>query len=180
MLTVFSASAQDKKAEALKEVRALYAKALDNIKERDSECSECIDKITIKNEQMLGGTGKHEKTTTFYFDQNWDDGSGNGLRIEPKFFRVSYNYAARTYLEEYLYEDGKLVFAFIKENDYPAVETRVYIKNGITILDKRVTADTQTHPFNMLQVNSSNEDVQKAVNNAKNLSNILKSVTTSY
>ncbi len=180
MLTVLSASAQDKKAEALKEVRALYAKALDNIKERDSECSECMDKITIKNEQMLGGTGQHEKTSTFYFSQDWGESDGEGLVVEPKFFRVSYNYAARTYLEEYLFEDGKLVFAFIKENDYPAVETRVYLKNGIIILDKKVTADTQTHPFNMQQVSSSNEDVQKAVNNAKNLSNILKSVTTSY
>ena len=77
-ITALAASAQDRKAETLKEVRALYSKALDDIKQRDSECLECIDKIAIINEQMLPGTGEHKKATTIYFHLDAEeDGSGS-------------------------------------------------------------------------------------------------------
>jgi len=175
-----SAAAQDKKQQTLTEVRALYSKALADIKQREGECHECMDKITVSNDQMLGGTGRHQKTTTFYFSQDFDEEAGGDITY-PKFIRLNYNYAARTYLEEYLYDEyGNMVFAFIKENDEPATETRVYVKNGIAILDKKVTSAPQSHPVNMQVVSTGNEDVKKASDNSKKLVAILKSLVTTY
>lgn len=175
IITALSANAQDKKAETLKEIRAMYSKALDDIKRREAECSECWDKITINNSQTLPAIGPHQKTTTFYFSKTDDGEFSEGSETIPYFIRNSYDIAAATYLEEFLFDsNGKMVFGFVKENAYPAVELRVYIKNGIVVLDRKETKETQTHPINMELVNDNHNDVKNVVNKCDRLVEILR------
>lgn len=160
MIVFISAEAQDKKAETLKEIRGLYSQTMQDIKQRDTECPECMGKLTIVNEENLPGTGMQTTTTTFYYNSDYNEEAGMEEKT-LRFVRKSYNYAARQYLQEYLFEDGQLIFAFQKGDDDPYTEIRMYDKNGIVIYDEKQKENgVESHPVNMQKISGDDDRVE--------------------
>ncbi|MCF0222801.1 MAG: hypothetical protein HUK20_00890 [Fibrobacter sp.] len=156
--------AQDKKQQTLSEVREAYSSLLQKIKDRKEE-PRVSDYAKFTVSENWPGSGLREKTVEAWYSMDFDEEGDMGLKgHEVNFIRVKYNWAAVNYLEEYVISNQKVIFVFYKEYaDSKSDETRIYNKNGITILDKKKKdGATGEHPVNM-QVIKADEDVGRLI-----------------
>lgn len=86
--------------------------------------------------QNLPGTGPHKETFRFFYYEEEDYESEGGPYFMRKihFATVSYNFAARNYKEEYLFdEQGNLIYVYGRNYDtnmYVEVDFRLYFDKG--------------------------------------------------
>lgn len=101
--------------------------------------------VTMTIKRNLPGSGPQIVTQKIYFGDDYDY-EEDKLILDVEFVSLSYNYAARNYYEEYLYDDNNnLIFAYARypfeDLDGDMIEARVYYENNniIKVLMKRKT-----------------------------------------
>ncbi len=131
MTFVLSATAQD----AMSVIRKHYTETQQKI--------EAIEKEEIPQEyyevkilQNLPGTGQHQEVMRLYYNvkdnEDWQPDEPM-LTRDLHFVTWKYNYAAREFYEEYLYDDkGNIEFVYNRNADLDEVggELRLYYKDG--------------------------------------------------
>lgn len=147
-------SAQD----AVNAIRKDYADAMEKVKtmaewEKEGEppYPQYYQVYAIQN---LPGTGKHEEVTRMYFHEVENDyGMLAGRTLH--FATFKYNYAAREFYEEYLYDEkGKIEFIYARNadvDDFKGGEFRLYFKDGrliksmLSVYNETTKKYEQTH-----------------------------------
>ncbi|MBO4658560.1 MAG: hypothetical protein J5637_02935 [Prevotella sp.] len=136
MTGVLSATAQD----AVSAIRKHYAEAQQKVAEYDKAEQEggmpCPEYYEVNIVQNLPGTGPHRERLRMYYavldNEDWQpDEPFLSRRLE--FVTLKYNYAAREFYEEYLYDEkGNIEFAYVRDADMEEVggELRLYFKEG--------------------------------------------------
>ena len=124
-------------------IRKHYAEAQEMVAEyaaweKEGECSmPCPMYYEVNIKQNLPGTGYHkERIRLYFFEKENEEGNAD----EPMLFRSlhfvtwKYNYAAREFYEEYLYDEkGNIEFAYVRNADmdhFKGGEMRCYFQNS--------------------------------------------------
>ena len=120
-------NAQEKKA--IEQIRARYAEAKRMIEYNNSSL-ETRNQLVVNGSYMCSGSGHCDEVVAYYFTTDFDEESGNFVRM-PYIIQRSYNVAARKFYEEYLYDEkGNLVFVLMTNDSYekegPKDENRFY------------------------------------------------------
>ncbi|MCQ2974846.1 MAG: hypothetical protein MJ211_08545 [Bacteroidales bacterium] len=114
-------------------IRSDYSAIKNTIKEMGNGEEMPLLRYEIIKNQNLPGTGPHKEVVQFYFSENENDYGEIESRL-IKYASVKYNFAAREFYEEYLYDkNGKIEFIYAKNPDGPDFETfefRFYINAG--------------------------------------------------
>lgn len=118
-------------------IRELYNNMLTRVKDmRAGEYPASLVDLTLK--RNLSGSGPQAVKQTICFVDDYDYETSTQT-LQTQFVTLSYNYAARQYYEEYLYdEDENLVFAYCrhsKDDMSGMFEVRIYLdKNEVFTL----------------------------------------------
>ena len=138
LLMILSAQAQDAR---VAEIRRLYAEVKENMEYRKKAEIPPNDMVVTLN-YMAPGAGPIKDVTHYFYDGEFKEDAGNVVYC-PIFITRKYNVGAAEYYEEYLFDEGSLVFYFCKQLDN---ETRYYWGiNGFmheVIKGERLTGDT--------------------------------------
>ena len=119
-LTIQAQSSPEGKAR-VEEIRKMYAEAKE-IMANKKKAELPPDETVVTSNYMAPGAGPIKDVTHYYDTGDFDENLGN-MFYTPYFITRKYNVGAREYYEEFLFDEGDLVFYFIKsEND----ETRYY------------------------------------------------------
>ena len=131
-------------------IRQHYAEAkayIEQIKqlEADGDTYPVPQVFSVKVEQNLPGTGYHEEAIKMYYREEQDSAEQIYADLFLDFATKQYNFAARTYYEEYLYDkEGRLAFFYGSTPDIEEAmtyehELRFYFDKGklIEVLVKR-------------------------------------------
>lgn len=112
-----SAAAQNRASDVVKEVRAAYAAAKEQIKLTSGEDGAPRNDVTATLHCMVPATGPRTEVFHCYFELDTDE---DGAHYQPYFITRKYNIAARNFYEEYLFHpaSGRLLFAFIQGDDF--------------------------------------------------------------
>ena len=133
---MLSVAAQD----AENVIRKHYAEAQQKVAEYDKaekgEGDVFPQYYEVNIVQNLPGTGPHHKRVRMYYyeydNEDWQPDEPM-LTRSLQFVTVKYNYAAREFYEEYLYDEkGQIEFVYYRDADIDDVggECRLYYKNG--------------------------------------------------
>ena len=136
MAGMLSVSAQD----AVSVIRKHYAEAQQKVAEYEKaekgEGSVFPQYYEVNIVQNLPGTGPHHNRVRMYYYENdnedWQPDEPM-LTRSLQFVTVKYNFAAREFYEEYLYDEkGNIEFVYCRDADMDDVggEYRLYFKNG--------------------------------------------------
>ncbi len=177
MLLVAAIGHAQSQNDVRKEVRAIYAEAMEKLKLVEDDPIMGV-KTTVKTSREVAAVGLCE-TTTEYFADNAMGVEGQEEALTPYFVRERYvrkQASMRTDYSEYLFHPttGRLIFYFSKTDDYWAeeavtVETRYYFTSNGNYSSgsvKLTSVETgQSVPADELQPNeeSANEVVSKAL-----------------
>ena len=139
MACVLTVSAQD----AVSAIRKHYTETQEMVKqyaewEKEGEWTmPCPMYYEVNIKQNLPGTGYHKEWIRLYF---YEKENYEGQPDEPMLFRnihfvtAKYNYAAREFYDEYLFDEkGNLEFIFARNadiDDFKGGEYRFYFKDG--------------------------------------------------
>lgn len=136
MAGVLSVAAQD----AMSVIRKHYAEAKQKVeqyeKTEEEEGYTFPLYYEVNIQQNLPGTGPHRENVRMYY---WEEDNEDWQPDEPMLFRglqfvtYKYNFAAREFYEEYLYDKkGNIEFVYCRSADMDEYggEYRLYFKNG--------------------------------------------------
>ena len=133
---VLSAAAQD----ALGVIRKHYAEAQQKVAEYDKaekgEGNVFPQYYEVNIVQNLPGTGPHrERVRMYYFEEDNEDWQPDEPMLirSLQFVTTKYNYAAREFYEEYLFDEkGNIEFVYCRDADLEEYggEFRLYFKDG--------------------------------------------------
>ena len=151
VLLALGSLAQTAKAQDVKSaIRQHYAEAkayIEQMKQVEAEGDQypVPQVFSVKVEQNLPGTGYHEEDIKMYYREEQDSDEQIYPDLLLDFATKHYNFAARTYYEEYLYDkEGRLAFFYgstpdIEEAMTYVHELRFYFDKGqlIEVLVKR-------------------------------------------
>ena len=151
VLLALGSLAQTAKAQDVKSaIRQQYAEAkayVEQIKQLEAEGDQypVPQVFSVKVEQNLPGTGYHEEEIKMYYREEQDSDEQIYPDLLLDFATKHYNFAARTYYEEYLYDkEGRLAFFYGSTPDIEEAmtyehELRFYFDKGqlIEVLVKR-------------------------------------------
>lgn len=134
VIGVLPLSAQD----ALGTIRKHYAEAQEKVKEMTEREKDGYDPPPMyyqtKVIQMLAGTGRHDELVTMYYFEEDIPGQEWMSTRSLHFATVKYNFAAREFYEEYLYDEkGNLEFIYARNADvadFKGGDFRFYFQNG--------------------------------------------------
>lgn len=111
------------------EIRKLYTQAKQDIANSQKLAKEGTpaNETVVNSNYMLPGSGPGKCTTHYYYTLQEDENLGRFF-FTPYFITNSYNVAAHTYYQEFLYDkEGDLVFYYEKNNQSGKdEETRLY------------------------------------------------------
>ena len=111
------------------EIRKLYTQAKQDIANSQKLAKEGTpaNETVVNSNYMLPGSGPGKCTTHYYYTLQEDENLGRYF-FTPYFITNSYNVAAHTYYQEFLYDkEGDLVFYYEKNNQSGKdEETRLY------------------------------------------------------
>ena len=130
--------------DAVSEIRKHYAEAQQMVaqqaeweKQGEMPCPEYYEVNIVQN---LPGTGYHrERMRMYYYEHENDDWQPDESMLTRSlhFVTSKYNYAAREFYDEYLYdEQGNIEFAYNRDadmDDFKGGELRLYFKGGVLI-----------------------------------------------
>ena len=154
--SVLSASAQD----AVSLIRKHYAEAQQKVAEYTKNEQEgempFPQYYELKISQNLPGSGPHvERVKLYFYEHDLADEYEPGgalLSRSVHFVTTKYNYAAREFYEEYLYdEQGNIEFAYLRNadmNEFTGGELRLYFKQAKLIKVLVNLRDPQTEKYN--------------------------------
>lgn len=137
MVGMLSVAAQD----AVSVIRKHYAEAQKKVEEYEKAEKEEGSNVfpqyfEVNIVQNLPGTGPHHKRIKMYYYENdnedWQPDEPMLMR-SLQFVTQKYNFAAREFYEEYLYDEkGNIEFIYCRDADMDDVggEYRLYFKNG--------------------------------------------------
>ena len=151
VLLALGSLAQTAKAQDVKSaIRQHYAEAkayIEQMKQVEAEGDQypVPQVFSVKVEQNLPGTGYHEEDIKMYYREEQDSDEQIYPDLLLDFATKHYNFAARTYYEEYLYDkEGRLAFFYGSTPDIEEAmtyehELRFYFDKGqlIEVLVKR-------------------------------------------
>ena len=151
VLLALGSLAQTAKAQDVKSaIRQHYAEAkayIEQMKQVEAEGDQypVPQVFSVKVEQNLPGTGYHEEEIKMYYREEQDSDEQIYPDLLLDFATKHYNFAARTYYEEYLYDkEGRLAFFYGSTPDIEEAmtyehELRFYFDKGqlIEVLVKR-------------------------------------------
>lgn len=101
----------------LSSIRQRYANTKETIAHMMQEDGIPAEYYQVNVFQNLPGTGPHREDVRMYYDEV---GEAEEIYLDHRlsFATTSYNFAARKFYEEYLYDaDGKVAFAFVRDPD---------------------------------------------------------------
>lgn len=116
----------------IKQVRAVYNKAQDSIKQGKAE-PQAKNEVTFKATYMQPGAGQTQHTVELFFRTPQVDEDGRTMPAQPYLARESFNVAARKFYREYLWGDaGEPLFFYSRHDtfDKGKVEQRYYYRGG--------------------------------------------------
>ena len=129
--------------DAVSAIRKHYAEAQEMVAqyaayEKEGEWSmPCPMYYEVNVKQNLPGTGYHkERIRLYFYEDECDEENTDGTLLSRSLHFVTwkYNYAAREFYEEYLYDkQGNIEFAYIRNADmdhFKGGELRCYFQNG--------------------------------------------------
>ena len=174
LLLAVSVNAAGQVKDAVKDIRAKYNEAKEIIaRSRDKEAPlEMKNEMTLNLYRNLPGSGPQKETVEgfFFLDYTEDNEYVSSLYL----VRSSYNFAARKYYEEYLYdfETGELLFCLKDHDTYFAGEDfhcqqRFYFSDGeicsyaLTLKDKAGKQVSESSVPELFEIYG-NEDEQSA------------------
>lgn len=177
-----TASAQNaQQKEAINNIRERYSSVLEWTKEM-KEMQETNNCCTIVINRVLGGSGPQEKKIELFFSN--DDSRDNGWGWLLTFARVSYNYAARNYYEEYLFAEEKAepIFAYRLSDEYISEmnkdvkqEERLYINDAVVYYENKIL-DLEGKLLKTNKASELNEDNSWATATAESIKNLFDQV----
>ena len=130
----------------IEKIRARYAQVKAQNKQNDEHAAECSNSASVVMEHMVPGIGKQQVKYTLHFTPYQSTEDGFLIDHQLLLAEVSFNIAARTYYEEYLYEDdGRLIFAYSRQSDLQygrRTEARWYF-NGYQVLKSSIKQDAE-------------------------------------
>ena len=150
---VLSAAAQD----ALSVIRKHYAEAQQKVAEYEKAEKGEGNVFPLYYEvnilQNLPGTGPHrERVRMYYYEEDNEDWQPDEpmLRRGLQFVTTKYNYAAREFYEEYLFDEkGNIEFIYCRDADLDEYggEFRLYFKDGnlFRVLVSLYNLETETY-----------------------------------
>ena len=137
MICALSATAQD----AVSVIRKHYSEAQQKVAEYEKaekgEGSEFPEYYELNIVQNLPGTGPHHEKLRMYYivndNEDWQPGEAM-LTRSLQFVTMKYNFAAREFYEEFLYDEkGDIEFIYSRDADMAdgkGGELRLYFKKG--------------------------------------------------
>ena len=120
-LLVLSTAAQAQSDARVTEIRKLYAEVKQAIELKIQDGSP-HDDMVVSLDYMAPGAGPIKDITHYYYDGEYDE-EARTVVYRPNFITRKYNVGAMEFYEEFLFDDGSLVFYFCKQEDN---ETRYY------------------------------------------------------
>lgn len=166
------------------EVRKAYQEALRYSEESQME-PEMDNSAVITIKRMFGGSGMQNKKMEFFYTP--DDSRMEGTGWTLYFVRTSYNYSARKFYDEYLFDKktGQLIFCFRQNDSYetekPAKEEyRSYFykdgKHCQTIAQLKYEDGKTSVPASMKNIGANHEKVKEALKSAKEVREMFEKV----
>lgn len=120
LLLALAVTVQAQNAQVAK-IRKMYADAKE-VMANKKKAELPPDETVVTSHYMAPGAGPIKDVTHYFYTGEFDDNLGN-VYYTPYFITRKYNVGAREYYEEFLFDNGSLVFYFCKsQND----ETRYY------------------------------------------------------
>ena len=156
ILTIASAlTCLASQAQSVETIRKDYADAQQHVSLMNDPEYPPTNRYQVVREKMLCGSGQHKETVSLYF---YEDENNDGNVCEKRSIRLAtstYNFAAREYYEEYLYDKaGNVEFIYAKDidsEDWSEVEYRFYFdKKGViktTVQRKKNGDDNFTQEY---------------------------------
>ncbi len=146
LTVIFCASAFSQTVES---IRKDYAEAMNHAKMMNDPEYPPTNRFQVVTEQMMAGSGPHKVSATFYYFEDEEDMNPGNVQKSIWYVTYSYNWAARDYYEEYLYnEKGKIEFIYQRgyDDDFQVYEYRFYFdaKGGIKVIVKRKKEEDKT------------------------------------
>ena len=120
LLLALAVTVQAQNAQVAK-IRKMYADAKE-VMANKKKAELPPDETVVTSHYMAPGAGPIKDVTHYFYTGEFDEKLGN-VYYTPYFITRKYNVGAREYYEEFLFDNGSLVFYFCKsQND----ETRYY------------------------------------------------------
>ena len=120
LLLALAVTVQAQNAQVAK-IRKMYADAKE-VMANKKKAELPPDETVVTSHYMAPGAGPIKDVTHYFYTGEFDENLGN-VYYTPYFITRKYNVGAREYYEEFLFDNGSLVFYFCKsQND----ETRYY------------------------------------------------------
>lgn len=132
--------------EYIKQVRAVYNKAQDSIKQGKAE-PQAKNEVTLKATYMQPGAGQTQHKVELFFRMVPTEEPGH-VRRQLYLARESFNVAARTFHREYLYDNaGAPMFFYTRYDtfDKGRVEQRYYYRSGKLVVAVPEGGDGMLH-----------------------------------
>lgn len=120
-LLVLSTAAQAQSDARVAEIRKLYAEVKQGI-ELKIQAELPHDDMVVSLDYMAPGAGPIKDVTHYYYDGEFEE-EANNVVYRPNFITRKFNIGAMKYYEEFLFEEGSLVFYYCKQLEN---ETRFY------------------------------------------------------
>ena len=136
-------------SQTVETIRKDYSEAMEHAKLMNDPEYPPTNRFQVTCEQMMPGSGPHKVSYTFYYHEGYDEEDEepniNGyLDRSIWYVKHSYNWAARDFYEEYLYDDkGNIEFIYaraVDDDDFSLIfEYRFYFnaKGVIKVIVKR-------------------------------------------
>lgn len=185
MFVAFAANAQTtQQKNRVAEIRKTYQEALRYSEESQME-PEMDNSTVITIKRMFGGSGMQNKKMEFFYTPADERTDGTGWTLY--FVRTSYNYAARKFYDEYLFDKktGNLIFCFRQCDSYdsekPAKEEyRSYFykdgKHCQTIAQLKYNDGKTAVPTSMKNIGPNHEKVKEAISAGKEVKDMFNKV----
>lgn len=128
------------------QVRAVYAKAQDAIKQGQGE-PQAKNEATLQATYMRPGAGQTQHKVELFFRMVPTEEPGH-VRRQLYLARETFNVAARTFYREYLYDDaGAPLFFYTRHDSFDKgrVEQRYYYRSGKLVVAEPEGGDGATH-----------------------------------
>ena len=131
LLAFSSALAVDSSDPVILSIRNCYNKAQEAVKNNGKDKQKRSDMVTTLH-YMVPGSGPTTETLQFFFNMALFGEESEFVDYRLYFITRKYNLGNRKFYEEYLYDNGQLVFVFKQgyNSDGKKVDKRLYYRNG--------------------------------------------------